>query len=343
VATFAAIGFLNREATPGKLYYGVSSVKRDEFWLNITVPFGGNVSTVSPVQLIREALQRRPVICYSSTSGEFFPATITMAAVMGWLPLSERLVRQLNVSRIVVVLNATDAWATVEEATRDVMNCCLNGTTSLAIQDPRYLMDGILVDWIIFRKLFVFYMDDMCFPWTRGHALLKEAIDRSPWSRPIAVYGYNSQNKVFGASPWEAETSCNTQMGQIASSNTTNLSFFSRLPMPTKLRQPPPPKIASLSPPMNSTPVALVYGDMDNIDFVMDFYGHMQQRVAYCNRRRRLKMACFPFTWTLSPNLLDLGKHRSFFTNENENENEKTHNLRFSSTCDALVLLPSGV
>jgi hypothetical protein len=50
--------------------------------------------------------------------------------------------------------------------------------------------------------------------------------------------------------------------------------------------------------------VALVYGDMDNIDFVQDFGRvHMQIRSEKCSET---PAECFPLSWTLSPNLITI-------------------------------------
>ena len=51
----------------------------------------------------------------------------------------------------------------------------------------------------------------------------------------------------------------------------------------------------------SKTYVTLVYGDMDNLDFVFGFaHHHMQYRAKHCAPDRN----CFPFVWTLSPNLV---------------------------------------
>ena len=164
------------------------------------------------------------------------------------------------------------------------------------------LQQGYLADLIVGDRLFASYLPESCIAGTADKALLRQIVDTSPWSKPVRVYGYNSMDVVFGGDFFEAETNCINSLGQVASASSNNLGFW-RLIDPIVepvLQSPFPPPIDKYD--SSKTYIALVYGDMDNLDFVRSFGSdHMKLRVALCANN---SAGCFPFTWTLSPNLL---------------------------------------
>lgn len=96
---------------------------------------------------------------------------------------------------------------------------------------------------------------------------------------------------------------------QVATAGTDNLSFWTWIDpfiAGQQQGQPGGPMRQAPSPVIKYDPsqvyVSLVYGDMDNIDFVRSFGAdHMSARVAMC---RANPSRCFPLSWTLSPNLI---------------------------------------
>ena len=180
-------------------------------------------------------------------------------------------------------------------------------------------------------RLFTQYLKAQCIPKSKEKSELKNRIEASQWPVPVRVYGYNSLDVLFGGDLFEAETDCISQMGQIASSHTSNLAFWSSV-RPFDISSPPgshdgpllqSPALPSVTYNSSKIYVTLVYGDMDNLDFVTQWaYKHMLYRAEKCGERREKERererakgeranereradsrACFPFVWTLSPNL----------------------------------------
>jgi hypothetical protein len=183
-----------------------------------------------------------------------------------------------------------------------VADAGLSNTTTLAFQSGELLATGLLVDHLVKARVFVQYLNKSCVPFTSDHEILQALITKAPWERPIRVFGYNSADVIFGGDLFEAETDCVNVMGQVATAHSHNLAFWSEyLPFQPgeSLPQSPSPPVTYNS---SKTYVALVYGDMDNIDFVETFgRQHMQSRSQWCSSS---SSSCFPLTWTLSPNLI---------------------------------------
>ena len=231
---------------------------------------------------------------------------------MNSIPIDNDLYSQFPNTKIVF---NTSIWTTQEEGVLYTSTNYLNQTTSLAIQDPNLLISGYLIDWIVKERLFTQYLKKQCIPFTEEKQQLQDRIEQSNWPQPVRVYGYNALDVVFGGDLFEAETDCIHKMGQIASSHTSNLAFWSTV-RPFDMTSPPGsddgPLIQTSPLPSlvyNSSKiyVTLVYGDMDNLDFVTQWaYHHMIYRSKVCEDRLKWnnKSECFPFVWTLSPNLV---------------------------------------
>ena len=180
-----------------------------------------------------------------------------------------------------IVLDTQYLWLTAEDAVGYVATNHLNATTSLAMQSGILLQSGFLADWIVGQRIFAQYMTNGCIPDTSNNALLKSIVATAPWSQPVRVYGYNSMDVVFGGDLFEAETDCIDVLGQIASAHCNNFAFWSRVsPVTAPLEQAPRP-----APPTafnhSKTYIALIYGDMDNLDFVRSFGRQVRSAVYY--------------------------------------------------------------
>eukprot|EP00698_Gefionella_okellyi_P019584 TRINITY_DN601_c0_g1_i1.p1 TRINITY_DN601_c0_g1~~TRINITY_DN601_c0_g1_i1.p1 ORF type:complete len:554 (-),score=125.16 TRINITY_DN601_c0_g1_i1:145-1785(-) len=300
LAATAAAGFVNRNTSSVYMIYG----PYDTDWLNRLLP------TVSQSQLdadkfIANTLSTYPAIIYDDMALEMLPAVITLCGVHDAVPLSQRQYAQFSQSQhVTVAFNSTGYWKSAAQATAYAAQpSTLSHTSSLAIQNPVLLAEGKLIDFIIARRLFTQYLTEGCVPLTADHELLRNIVDASPWSRPIRVYGYNSLDVLFGGDLFEAETDCVNSMGQVATADSTNLAFWQHVQAFTEgetLHQPASPAVTYDS---KKRYVALVYGDMDNVDFVQTFGSdHMIYRTQRCMASAA---DCFPLTWTLSPNLID--------------------------------------
>ena len=253
LAMKAAAGLENRKSAQ---VYTIENFN-DIFWHDV---LGVTGQFIDAKPFLKKSLQKWGTILYNDTAGiDLLPSVVTLAGVFDLIPVTSELQKRYNTT---VKIN-TLGWSPLDAlgAVRKTLQV-INETSTLAVQEPAFLASGQLVDWIVSQKLFTVYMKDQCIPLTDSHSLLKEVIDLAPWPRPIKVYGYNFQNLIFGADPWEAETDCNRELGQIASSNSTNLSFwkhFSIFQPKESLKQPVEQPVTYNA---NTTYVALVYGDL---------------------------------------------------------------------------------
>ena len=81
----------------------------------------------------------------------------------------------------------------------------MNETTSIAKLNPGLDVHGKnhlnppligkpdpgLVDYIVKEKLFTFFLNNGCIPFTKEHALVERMVNSNPWAEPIRVYGYD--------------------------------------------------------------------------------------------------------------------------------------------------------
>lgn len=307
LAVEAAAGLANRD---GPVVYVVRQVD-DEVWLQLLLP-NATFTAVSPAAFLNASYATYGCILYDGdpdnvNATQLLPAVVTLAGGLDLVPLS--LAQQPLYPGARVGFDTVGRWGTPEASVQEAAALVLNQTTSLAFQDPQLLISGWLADWMVAQRLFVNYLNESCVAGTADHDILAGIVSTAPWPTPVRVYGYNSMDVAFGGDLFEAETNCINTMGQIATAQSTNLQFWSFIDpfipgappgSPGGPMIQPPPQSVAYNP--NTTYVALVYGDMDNINFVQTFgREHMQERVATCTANAS---ACFPLTWTLSPNLL---------------------------------------
>ncbi|CUG87333.1 Hypothetical protein, putative [Bodo saltans] len=301
VAVNAAAGLMNRYSPA---VFTIQS-SYDVLWQGRLLP-NATFNSVTPSAFIASSLGGFPIIVYNDSELYSLPAVMTLAGVMGAVPMEHSMWTN-EFPNATVQFNAAGAWPNQAESLQFVSQLALNQTTSVAFQRPTDLVQGQLVDFIVGGRLFVQYLTEGCIPGTTEHMLLKDIVDSSPWPRPIRVYGYNGLDDLFGEDLFAAETGCVNTMGQVATEQATNLQFWTGIspigPNETMQQRPAEPVVYNAS----KVYVALVYGDMDNIDFVQTFGSdHMEYRVQQCGGDRPLNASnrCFPLTWTLSPNLI---------------------------------------
>jgi hypothetical protein len=329
VAVNAAAGLMNRYSPS---VYTIQS-SYDVLWQGRLLP-NATLNSVTPSAFIALSLGGFPIIVYNDSELYSLPAVMTLAGVMGAVPM-EHSMWMNEYPNATVQFNAAGAWPNQEESLQFVAQLALNQTTSVAFQRPTDLVQGLLVDFIVGSRLFVQYLTDGCVVGTTEHMILKDIVDNSPWPRPIRVYGYNGLDVLFGGDLFEAETDCVNTMGQVATEQACNLQFWTGIhpvgPSETMTQRPAEPVVYNAS----KVYVALVYGDMDNIDFVQTFGSdHMEYRVQQCggDRPQNTSNRCFPLTWTLSPNLIQFSPQmmRWYFS------------MAHTTMSDWIIMPPSG-
>lgn len=306
-ATQAAAGLANRN---GPLVYILDS-QDDEFWMD-SLLLTAKKTHISWQDFLHASYAKYGGILFNEEAEDMLPSVATVAGVLSAVPINAALLS--TYSNTTIVFDSTNAWSSVEDAVNSTANAYLQQTSSLAFQSGQLILRGYLVDWLVQQRLFTQYMPSGCVPLSGQKSLLRSIVDRSPWPLPVRVYGYNSLNPLFGGDLWEAETDCIDVMGQIATSQASNLAFWSQLdkfdpslapgqPLGPLVQAPQLPEIVYNA---SKTYVALVYGDMDNIVFVEGFAKqHMLAREKQCGGLND-KFTCFPLTWTLSPNLIEV-------------------------------------
>jgi GxGYxYP putative glycoside hydrolase C-terminal domain len=315
IAIKSIVGIQNRYQPTS---YTIES-EHDMYWLNnLTI----EKHNVSPNIFLKKFLYKRRTILYKN--GNYLPSVMTLGSIHNLIPVDEILHIKYNTTLVVDSI----MWKSQKEGVSEALKW-INYTTTLAIQSSTEINKGNLVDWIMSEKLFTFYVKDQCIPFTNENRLFKKVIAQSKWPTPISVYGYNFQNKIFGAYPWEAETSCIKSLGQIASNSASNLSFFKnyKKAKTKSLKQPDEDLIIYNK---SKIYVTLIYGDLDNIDFVQTIgKKHLLERVQRC---KLLEKNCFPLVWTLNPNLLYISPTII----------EWYYHLAYQTRRDWFILPPSG-
>jgi hypothetical protein len=188
------------------------------------------------------------------------------------------------------------------------------------------------VDFVVKERLFNFFLNLGCVPFTDDHKLMEKIATTNAWSRPITVYGYDD-TMSFAGDLFEAETNCVKEhnMGQVASNGCSNLAYYSRnghlkIPM-VQVKDP-----GSIDLPYNKskTYITFVMGDGDNLNFVKGSRKDwMNERVELCLNSSK---ECYPLAWTLSPAALRVAPDWIKWYYE---QSEKTK-------ADYFVLPPSG-
>ncbi|MEO1270776.1 MAG: hypothetical protein AAFX99_22040, partial [Myxococcota bacterium] len=246
------------------------------------------------------------------------PNILTVASELRAIPLDV----EMAIACEEPVFDATVEFAernTPELATRYVYENYLDGTTGLGMHNPGYDqsstnyadppiitdMTPALVDYMFSRRLFLVFLINGCEAGHPEQVLFSEIVNNANWTRPIGVYGYNNSWNI-GGYLHEAQTLCldSRDMGAIPT-ETTNLSFFStRRPPITEegVLESNPLEEVSYDP--NTTFVAFVVGDGDNVRFIMATRNvWLGQRLDWCADATN---PCPPVTWSISPHLPQL-------------------------------------
>ena len=176
-----------------------------------------------------------------------------------------------------------------------------------------------LTDFIVKERIFNFFLYAGCVPTTEDHKLMTKIMTDpiTSWKKPVEVYGYNDAIDIFGGWVFEAETNCIAfhNMGQVASSDQNNFSFFNRkgsienpdellkyLEVLLKTRK----EIAdgNLVYDPTRTYMTFIVGDGDNIAFMKGSRRDwMNERVEFCKATGKCN---YPLSWSVSPHLLYL-------------------------------------
>eukprot|EP00475_Leptophrys_vorax_P041680 TRINITY_DN785_c0_g1_i1.p1 TRINITY_DN785_c0_g1~~TRINITY_DN785_c0_g1_i1.p1 ORF type:complete len:549 (-),score=135.53 TRINITY_DN785_c0_g1_i1:116-1762(-) len=303
IAVQAAAGLYNRDQD---LKVFTVYDDNDVWWLSqlLHVDPSDIVEQDATFFLVKFGIQYK-FMSYNLTQTALLPTVVTLAGVLDLVPITQDIYELMRLNPGDVALNVTGKWSEDNSGMEGVKYSLqyLSQTTSLAIQPGATLAQGHLIDWIVKERLFTTYLEDGCIPFTEQHTLLQNVVNASAWERPVKVYGYNSQHPIFGGDLFEAETNCINTLGQIATEHARNLAFWSTQSTfgaeETLLQKP----AAAVTYNSSKTYVALVYGDMDNIDISQSFgKDHMVYRASQCKGR----VDCFPLTWTISPNLIDM-------------------------------------
>jgi len=298
-AVRSAAGLENRQ---GPKVYTVNS-DDDMFWLRELLP-NTPQQQIDVISFLDNVYNKYGSILYDSNQSEsILPSVVTIAGVFDLVPMDETLWQKFPNTQI--KFDTRNMWKRAEDAVNYTADNMLNSTSTLALQPTSRLIRGHLADWITKEKIFTQYLENSCLPLTEDKSILRQIVENSPWRRPVRVYGYNSLDPIFGGDLFEAETDCVNVMGQVATGDTNNLAFWTHVDKfpdtgegSTLIQNPTFP--IKYQP--DKSYVALVYGDMDNIDFVYGFgHQHMQIRSERCS-----KTTCFPLTWTISPNLVSV-------------------------------------
>jgi len=176
-----------------------------------------------------------------------------------------------------------------------------------------------LLDLIIKERLFNFFLYEGCIPATEEHLLMARMMTdiNTSWKKPIEVFGYNDAIMLFGGWTFEAETNCIAEhnMGQVASSDVNNYSFFNRKASITtpeeleiylgallKTRQDIADGTLVYDP--TKTYMTFILGDGDNTAFMKASRREwMLERVEHCKETDK---CLFPLSWTMSPHFIYL-------------------------------------
>jgi hypothetical protein len=310
------------------------------------VPQPKLTATIDFLDMCLRSGQTKGYIRYNATSQQLLtPNIITMAAVLDAVPLEDG---HPSIGNATMVFDALSEWAGYDSlaATTFVYENYVNVTTSMAKMNPGLDVHGPhklhpplthsphieLTDYVVKERLFAFFLNFGCIPFTKEHALVEKMVKNNPWPRPITVYGYDD-TFAYAGDLFEAETTCVKEhnLGQVAS-QVNNFAFFSRKPRISQPVLQPTVDTTSASFNKSKTYVTFIIGDGDNVDFMKGSRRNwMQDRVARCASDKS-KKGCFPLSWTISPHLLYLAPDwvRWYY------------NQSYTTTHDYFVLPPSG-
>jgi hypothetical protein len=324
MAAQVCVGLYNRDDTVAGAAYAFYKGS-DKEWLTDIEHLPNPVITPT-VDFVSACVKKGGIakgyIRYNATSQKIvIPNLITLAAVLDAVPLEDG-------DPIIAATGATMVYDAVKEwenfgyyeATDFMYTNYVNLTSTMAKMNPGLdvhtdpifpkltgTSDLGLVDYIVSKRLFNFFLNDGCIPLNRDHRLMDKMMANNPWPEPVRVYGYDDTFPLAG-DLFEAETNCvkRHNLGQIASNGCSNLAFYSRKPpITTPMLQNPDPAV---SPKYNSskTYILFVMGDGDNINFIKGSRRDwMKERVGYCtDPTSTFKKKCFPLVWSISPALV---------------------------------------
>jgi hypothetical protein len=373
LAVLACQGLMNRNnGSTGEEETAVFTIKEswDLLWLETAQEQdpGWELLTIPSSEFLSEvcAQQNFPKLLYSKElHHEIIPQLITIAGVLDAVPLDVGTAMDQIPAWIdhEVAFDAAATFPQVSEllATEYVFDTYGHLTTGVAMMNPGWRqpddmhpIDHELVadpriglaDYIIKERVFNFFLYTGCVPLTEEHALMRRMMtDPSmSWKKPVEVYGYNDAVHFFG-SIFEAETNCIAEhnMGQVASSDINNFSFFNRRPSITspaelegylgallQTRQDIADGKLVYDP--TTTYMTLIIGDGDNIHFMKTGRrGWMEERVQHCQETETGRCS-FPLAFSMSPHLVHLAPDWLHWYYERVNATGQ----------DVMVLPPSG-
>ncbi len=313
LAVQACVGLRNRAL--GGSVYGVFGEK-DTKWLDELELAPSEV--VDDTSFLDSCVAEFPCVRYAYAEQQrLLPNILTVGAALGAIPLDVDMPTTCETAAFDAIARF-ETLDTPELATRYVYENYVNETTGLAMINPGFdssdttfwdpeLTGDIkpfLVDFVFSEKLFVIFLVNGCIGLSSESELLDEIAASNPWPKPIGVYGYADYWMVFGGYLFESQTLCaeSRNMGAIPTSEANNLSFFSRRREPItevgEIEQNDPEDIA-YDP--DTTYVAFVVGDGDNISYILDSRGEwLRQRLDDCEQAEN---SCEPITWSISPHL----------------------------------------
>lgn len=325
VAVRACVGLRNRDtAASAFLIRDLRPTGTDRTWLQ-------NIYNVTALPALKPAAAFLADCLRSTTDGKYIkynataqqallPSVTTLAGVLGAVPLDVGGESHFPAEAKVLAFDATATFASFSalDATRYVFEHYANETTGLAKMNPGYESQSgkhiinpeltgapstQLTDYIVYAKLFDMYLPDACLPLTKQHKLFKQIAAQNPWSKPLAVMGYDNSFVLAGGDFFEAETLCDLGhgMGQIASAGTSNLAYWTgerpqiQAALPHNQQS---PTVYNAS----NTYVAFLVGDGDNLDYIQGGRMRwMQERTTQCEDPTR---GChYPLLWTMSPHV----------------------------------------
>eukprot|EP00939_MAST-03C_sp_MAST-3C-sp1_P000953 g953.t1 len=323
--------------------YTLKDKARDMFWFNetmmqqdspplnvIQVP---SVSVLLSAYCLPDSAISHKYIRYNASSQQaILPNIVTLAGVLDAVPLEDSDIEAFKLGARdgsgggsgIMVFDALETFEGFDalEATRFVFQHYGNRTnpSSWAKTNPGLDVHGghplnpplvpgsadlFLTDFIVKNRIFTFFLNNGCIPFTSEHALVESMVNSGLWTTPITVFGYDDTYAIAG-DLFEAETDCVKEhaMGQVASNGCNNLAFF-------QSRDNDNEPVASAS--VTTTPTAtynasktyvgIVIGDGDNVNFIKGSRADwMRERLGKCTNAT----TCPPLIWTLSPALREI-------------------------------------
>lgn len=325
-------GLYNRNPETNGAVYTFTTM-RDVEWLVSTHRNDTRVNKrmlTNPLTFIQECLEMtNGYLRYSYSSQQIIvPNLVTLSAIFDAVPLEDSNVKLLNVTvpckfdALQTFPPPLDTTNAPRQTTEWMFHHYANRTFGIAKMNPGLDVHGHrkvfppltkdpnfgLVDFLVKKKLFTFFLYLGCVPYTDDHALMEQLANYPKWNHPLAVMGYDD-TIAAGGDVFEAETDCVKEhnMGQVASDGCSNLSFYSSSrKITTPIQQVPDPPTIREPYNANITYLSVIMGDGDNLNFVKDSRRDwMEQRVAACGSNAT-RGTCFPLVWSLSPAALEV-------------------------------------